>query len=198
MDSGYVYFLNAEGTNRYKIGLTADIDRRIKQLNAKQSAFPVVLLWQIEVDNMRAAEKYLHDLFSDYRVHGEWFEFSEQDLGIVEAAYAETERGFSWYPPNQDQFAQQAPNFVPSPKSKGIPIWLWVLLGFVTLPILFPANRQPAIVYSPNAKVSVMDSPNGKIVGFYPHRTKVSIVDRQNDWCKTEHGFIPCSTIEPQ
>lgn len=75
MATGFVYFLNSRGTDQYKIGLTNNLDRRLKELNSGQAPFPVDLLWSIPVNDTHAAEGELHQYFKEYRGHGEWFEF---------------------------------------------------------------------------------------------------------------------------
>lgn len=105
--SGYIYFLNARGTNRYKIGLTVDLQRRLKELNGQQAAFPIDLRWSIRVSDMRSAEKALHDRFQGSNPHGEWFEFEQRDLPIVQSAYQEV--------------AQQFPYTVPKPIFRAAP-----------------------------------------------------------------------------
>ena len=87
MKTGYIYFVHADGTNRYKIGLTVDLDRRMRELNGKQAPFENKLLWSIEVSDMRSAEKDLHDMFSNRRVNGEWFVFNESELDEVGGKY---------------------------------------------------------------------------------------------------------------
>jgi len=87
MEAGFIYFVHADLTNRYKIGLTNNLDRRMKELNGKQSPFKNNLLWSIKVCDMRSAEKDLHDRFHSRRVNGEWFQFAESELGEVESIY---------------------------------------------------------------------------------------------------------------
>src|SRR5690554_3396808 len=76
---GYVYIIRAEGTNRYKIGITdGKPSDRLKQLSTA-SPFPLALYEQFDFGPYSMqVEKYLHHIFSDYRKHGEWFSL---DLG---------------------------------------------------------------------------------------------------------------------
>ncbi|WP_414624021.1 GIY-YIG nuclease family protein [Calothrix sp. CCY 0018] len=86
-DFGYIYLIHAVGTNRYKIGKTIrDVEIRYKELNSKQSPYPLKCMGYIETHNLREVEKILHDTFKDSRVHGEWFCFDKKDIRMVEAA----------------------------------------------------------------------------------------------------------------
>jgi hypothetical protein len=89
MATGFVYFFKADGTNRYKIGLTNNLDRRSKEINRGQAPFPVTLQWSIAVNDTHAAETKLHHRFSENRRHGEWFEFTDSQLSEVKQAYSE-------------------------------------------------------------------------------------------------------------
>jgi T5orf172 domain len=103
---GYVYFLHTvvqvqDKIGRYKIGLTKQsrLKYRIQELNGKQAAFPIDVIGWIEVNDCNAAEKCLHQHFSEYRKNGEWFDFHEDDLDEVYRAYGEV---MAKYPINKD------------------------------------------------------------------------------------------------
>ena len=74
--SGYVYLMLAEGVDRYKIGLSRKPKERYSTIS-KQSPFPVSVIACYKVDDMIEAEKNWHQKFAEQRVHGEWFELSE-------------------------------------------------------------------------------------------------------------------------
>lgn len=76
---GYIYLLHAAGTNRYKIGLTTDINRRIGQIG-KQSPFPIKLVHSFRTDNCVKSEEELHRKYDSFRIHGEWFELTEEHV----------------------------------------------------------------------------------------------------------------------
>ncbi|MEM9926692.1 MAG: GIY-YIG nuclease family protein [Cyanobacteria bacterium P01_D01_bin.50] len=87
-DYGHIYIVHAIGTNRYKIGLTRrDVETRFRELNSSQSAYPLELMGSISTWNVAEVERELHQRFANYRVHGEWFEFTdyqfEQVVNIV-------------------------------------------------------------------------------------------------------------------
>ncbi len=86
-DFGYIYLIHAVGTDRYKIGRTTrDVEIRYKELNSKQSPYPLKCIGYIETYNSREVEKSIHDTFKENREHGEWFSFEKKDIRSVQAA----------------------------------------------------------------------------------------------------------------
>lgn len=84
MSYGHIYLIKAIGTTRYKIGLTTrDVETRFKEINSSQSAYPLELMGSIYVANVKDVEKELHQKFSSYRVHGEWFIFKDNEIQEV-------------------------------------------------------------------------------------------------------------------
>lgn len=67
---GFVYFIEAEGSQRIKIGYSKDPDGRIKSLQTG-SPFPLKLLLAVPANQEKEAE--LHQQFADLRLDGEWF-----------------------------------------------------------------------------------------------------------------------------
>ena len=85
---GFVYLIHAQGTRRFKIGLTTrHPEARLAELNGSQSPFPLELIDWFETDNVTADEGYLHEKFASYRVHNEWFEFDSKALNKVRREY---------------------------------------------------------------------------------------------------------------
>ena len=67
-DYGYIYIVHAIGTNRYKIGLTRrDVETRFKELNSRQSPYPLELMGSILAWNVAEVERELHQRFANYR-----------------------------------------------------------------------------------------------------------------------------------
>jgi len=70
---GYVYLVNAVGTNKFKIGKTrVPVSHRIDEL---QTGCPIRLryVYHAYVYNMSRIEKELHNQFACFRSIGEWF-----------------------------------------------------------------------------------------------------------------------------
>lgn len=72
-----IYLLECGG--RYKIGISSNIKRRIKDLNNRP--FKVnCLAKSIYLKNAYKIEHELHSLFERYRIDGEWFNFDSNTL----------------------------------------------------------------------------------------------------------------------
>jgi hypothetical protein len=83
--SGYVYVIYLDAPDRYyKIGMASRFDSRFSQHQCA-SPFDLCVAIAYFVGNMRAEESFLHNLFSEKRVRGEWFRLSADDLKYVAA-----------------------------------------------------------------------------------------------------------------
>ncbi len=69
--STHLYVLSCN--NLLKIGVTNNIDKRIKSLQTG-NPHKIELLYLEERLNPTKAERFLHQYFSKYRLEGEWFE----------------------------------------------------------------------------------------------------------------------------
>lgn len=76
---GVVYILQEDYSNRYKIGKTTNIGRRLDDF-VVSLPFKIKLVHVIENDNIDLLETYLHRYFRKKRVNGEWFELTDEDI----------------------------------------------------------------------------------------------------------------------
>lgn len=67
--TGYVYLLKCE--NKYKIGYSQNVERRIKQLDKKP--FPLELVLKVYSDIALDIEQKLHKTLIEYNIRGEWY-----------------------------------------------------------------------------------------------------------------------------
>jgi hypothetical protein len=106
-NTGFIYFIRAVGSEptRYKIGLTNNLERRVKELNRGQSAFPNEMLWNVAVNDTENAESDLHNRFVHHRVHGEWFQFDDDMLDEVRDAFLEVAQNY----PNKPKLKKAVP-----------------------------------------------------------------------------------------
>lgn len=78
-----IYILNATNTNRYKIGITKDFNKRLSNL---QTGSP--FMFEIEAfystNKSRMIERLMHALLKNKNVGGEWFELTEEELRDVD------------------------------------------------------------------------------------------------------------------
>lgn len=82
-----VYFIQCRLTDRIKIGVTDNIERRWRVLRSSVPT-PVELLGAAEGDE--EAEKALHDRLDEHRVKGEWFDATAEVLEVVGASIEQT------------------------------------------------------------------------------------------------------------
>jgi hypothetical protein len=76
-EQGYVYMIHAVGTDYYKIGKTINPDKRILQI-APKMPFSVRFKHVWPSNFMSYSERFLHLYFENFRVNGEWFDFSKE------------------------------------------------------------------------------------------------------------------------
>ncbi|MEG4589704.1 GIY-YIG nuclease family protein [Microcoleus sp. MOSTC5] len=77
---GYIYLVNAVGTDKFKIGKTAVcVIQRIKQLQTG-SHVQLRYVYHAYVENMNLCEMEVHRKFADKRQIGEWFKLMPIDV----------------------------------------------------------------------------------------------------------------------
>ena len=83
---GYVYFLENKLTGNIKIGCSKDVCRRKRQIESQMKSLGIndgigfVRLVEVPLPLMLSLEKSFHYLFDKYRVFGEWFNISKEEL----------------------------------------------------------------------------------------------------------------------
>lgn len=213
--AGYVYLLNARDTSKYKIGLTIDLDRRLKELNSGQAPDPVDCIYSIRVSDMGVVENALHQRFSAYHHHGEWFIFELRDLDLVRAEY---DRLRSQYPyrtekPRKKSSKEQGHielkkymSHPPINTNRMFPALIfWLILiasGLFSVLTIPKANLEVAeknmrvkISASPKYKgANLRTSPNGKLIDQYiPNGEIVEIISKKDGWCQSDVGWFDCN-----
>jgi hypothetical protein len=73
----FVYFV--EGNKLIKIGKTWNLKKRMCSLNSA-SPIELKLIGYCETKYPDNLEQYLHKLFEDYRIRGEWFNLTKEDI----------------------------------------------------------------------------------------------------------------------
>lgn len=75
--SNKLYIVESNGY--IKVGITHDIQKRLKQLNAS-SPNEAVLIKEYEIDNARECEAYIHNKYKDLNHKYEWFKLDESQV----------------------------------------------------------------------------------------------------------------------
>lgn len=81
MGAAYVYFVEAVGLSRVKIGYSENPEGRLKQL---LTGSPVSLRILAKMPGNQAMEKEIHSRFSHLRVENEWFHLTEEIRAYVD------------------------------------------------------------------------------------------------------------------
>ena len=75
----HIYLINAENTNLYKIGLSHNLTKRVKQLQTS-SPHKIVLVESWKTQWGKKLEFTLHRVYSMQRQSGEWFELNTEQV----------------------------------------------------------------------------------------------------------------------
>jgi len=77
---GKVYLLADEEWSQFKIGVTKNSSSsRVKGLQTGNGS-EIMIVKEYESDNYRRIESYLHRLFANKRLVGEWFKLDDDDI----------------------------------------------------------------------------------------------------------------------
>jgi hypothetical protein len=82
----WLYFVQCQTTKRVKIGISSDPVDRMKQM---QQGCPTQLVILHKIKTRSGLEEILHAQFTKHRLHGEWFEFTDEIREYVEKRKAE-------------------------------------------------------------------------------------------------------------
>lgn len=83
-----VYLMECGG--KYKIGVSANVSRRCKQLDNRP--FPVnVIATSPFIENAYRFEEDLHQIYNNFRIDGEWFNFSKQQIEKITTIIGEAD-----------------------------------------------------------------------------------------------------------
>lgn len=81
----WVYLVGSSLSRPVKIGVAGNVQSRLEELRTG-SPVPLHLLWKTRGD--RDLEFSLHEYFAPYRIHGEWFDFGDEDPAALVATAA--------------------------------------------------------------------------------------------------------------
>lgn len=79
---GFVYVVQMEGHDLYKIGRSVNIPRRMSEFGV-QLPFKYKLLFAHRVPDARCREAWLHRDFGQYRANGEWFKLIPEHVEVI-------------------------------------------------------------------------------------------------------------------
>lgn len=79
---GYVYIVKLNGFDIYKIGVSANPERRIKDIDSS-NPFGIEIICLLYFKNAYEMEECIHDSFRDKALRKEWFKFDKISLSIL-------------------------------------------------------------------------------------------------------------------
>lgn len=84
-DTLWLYFIQGVDTGLVKIGKTGD-ENAYRRLRTLQIGSPdrLLLLKAVQYPRERDMESLVHEWFSDCRVHGEWFEPTDELMDFID------------------------------------------------------------------------------------------------------------------
>ncbi|MEV6547973.1 GIY-YIG nuclease family protein [Streptomyces sp. NPDC051597] len=83
--SRWVYLVGSALTRPVKIGVAKNAEARLDELRVG-SPVPLHLIWKTR--GGRALEASLHEYLAPYRIHGEWFDFGDENPAAIVATAA--------------------------------------------------------------------------------------------------------------
>lgn len=81
-NTGFVYVIQMEGHDIFKIGRSNDMTRRMSQFGV-QLPFPFVVRFARKVQEPTQIEGVLHECFALKRLNGEWFQLTDRDVDAI-------------------------------------------------------------------------------------------------------------------
>lgn len=84
-ESRWVYLVGTRQARPVKIGVASVVEVRIAELQTG-SPLPLYLIWKTR--GGQSLERDLHQRFAPYRIHGEWFDFGDENPAAVVASAA--------------------------------------------------------------------------------------------------------------
>lgn len=85
-NGGYVYVIRGS-ENRTKIGIATHLERRVRDLQ-RASSDHLKVVASVRLDNPRQVEKLLHRRYRHKRLHGEWFDLSDDEVEEIKKMLA--------------------------------------------------------------------------------------------------------------
>ncbi|MBE9233667.1 GIY-YIG nuclease family protein [Cuspidothrix issatschenkoi LEGE 03284] len=79
----FVYLIRDGETSLYKIGMTHNLESRLKRLNGNQSPNEKYIVFYIEVINAKPIEAILHNRYQKHRHRNEWFCLNDKQVESV-------------------------------------------------------------------------------------------------------------------
>jgi hypothetical protein len=89
----FIYLIKSLSDSHYKIGVSKNPNRRLKQLQTGNSS-EIKLICEYQTMNAYKIEKVLHRRYTHFNIDGEWFDLSIKEEADFLNECAKIEKGF--------------------------------------------------------------------------------------------------------
>ena len=79
----YLYLIQCDNSNFYKVGISEDPEERLKALQVG-CPYPLVLIYKKYLKNAFRVEKALHKSLKNKQEIGEWFRLSKDEIKLIQ------------------------------------------------------------------------------------------------------------------
>lgn len=97
----HIYLIRSDINGHYKIGITSNIRRRMRQLQTAQSS-SLTLIDSFESKFPNKVETTLHNLYSYCKLSGEWFDLSVKEIAEFNKLCGKIENNYSFLKHSKD------------------------------------------------------------------------------------------------
>jgi hypothetical protein len=84
MKRKYVYIIRIINTKFYKIGISNNVESRLKELNTA-TPFDMTIVFKKHFKDFHLIENYVQNTFINKHIRGEWFELSVYDVNSIKS-----------------------------------------------------------------------------------------------------------------
>lgn len=103
MKSAFVYLLKIQENGIYKIGVSKNVEKRVKQLQTGNTE-QIYLVNKFHSNYPYKIESYLHNIYKSNTISGEWFYLSDDDVNSFIDNCKKCETNFKCMDENNNPF----------------------------------------------------------------------------------------------
>ena len=104
----FIYIFGNNVKQSYKVGISKNPDKRIKQLQTG-CPFSINVVYKIETPHARKVESWFHQDYSDLNTSGEWFLLNPEDLTKAKKYILETVDYFDYVEKFEKDYLEKNP-----------------------------------------------------------------------------------------
>lgn len=109
--AGFVYLIWAEGTDKYKIGVTTDLEKRVAILQTGCPARLRIISF-FKTEDMLAVESGIHAKWCDFQILGEWHQIPPTEISKLLSEFRDPQKTLSL-----NEISEFQRKILPAPKN---------------------------------------------------------------------------------